>query len=121
MELMIFIIGIAIGIALMLYLGLLERAHGVFHEIEWHDASKEKPTLYEYDTKGYRCIDVIIYDDGDFIVCSYFPDDDAYRYIGEIRFFAYIEELKRTIPPCPMCSGVGINNPISHYANPCNL
>lgn len=119
MDLIIFIIGIVLGIAAMLFLRLLERAHSVFHEIDWHDASRETPTLYEHAKNGYRCIDVIIYDDGDFIVCSYYPDDKMYNYIGgEISFFAYVEELKRTIPPCPVCSGVDINNPISHYANP---
>ena len=120
MDFVIFIIGIVLGIAAMLFLGLLERAHSVFHEIDWHDASKEKPALYAYpDIRGQKGIYVVVcIDSGDFKVSCYLPDQDMYCCAGKVLYFAYVEELRRTIPPCPVCSGVDINNPISHYANP---
>lgn len=119
MNIIAFVIGLAVGILAMAFLFILNSVHQSFHEIEWHDAQKEKPSLYVVEE--VQAVRVLVHTQGGAIVDTwYYVDDDYYECEGKknVMHFAYIDELKHTIPPCPVCSGELLNSP---YANPCSL
>lgn len=120
MNIIAFVIGLVVGILAMAFLFILNSVHQQFHEIEWHDAQKEKPSLYPLSGDP-NAIQVLIHTNKDVIIDSwYYIDCDRYDFEEKesVTHFAYIDELKRTIPPCPVCSGELLNSP---YANPCSL
>lgn len=119
MNIIAFVIGMVVGILAMAFLFILNSVHQHFHEIDWHDAQKEKPSLYVVEE--VQAVRVLVHTQGGAIVDTwYYVDDDYYECEGKknVTHFAYIDELKHTIPPCPVCSGELLNSP---YANPCSL
>lgn len=125
MNIMYLVIGIIIGIVAMAYLAFLNAAHNSFHKIEWHDAQQESPSLYINDDEEPRFVRVLIATKkGCIIDSTYYPDINHYDYElrKNITHFAYIDEIKLTVPPCPVCSGDFLNDPYNpHYAVPSNL
>lgn len=120
-SLIYLVFGIVIGILAMAFLFVLGGVHRSFHEIEWHDAQKEKPSLYINEQGEPRFVRVLIATKKGIIIDSvYYPDFNQYdhEWRENITHFAYIEELKSTIPPCPVCRGDILNNPF--YAYPGN-
>lgn len=120
MNIGIFIAGVFFGILAIAVFILINNRHRTFHEIEWHDAQKEKPSLYIVD-KRYPHIRVLIATKKGVVIDStYYPNIDHYDYEERVNVthFAYIEELKQTIPPCPVCTGAFNDNPLyPSYAN----
>ena len=125
MEMLIFIAGIIIGVVALAFFILVNNCHREFHEIEWHDAQQEKPSLYVEGTDTeFPFVRVLITTKKRIVIDStYYPGIDRYDYEEKknVTHFAYIEEIKRTVPPCPVCSGtVGID-PLNPYAYPGSL
>ncbi len=135
---MYLVIGIVLGVLAMAFLMVLNSFHRQYHEIEWHDAEKEKPTIRPEDgvymlsstprihEKG--CVRLLVYtSEKYFFYAYYWPERDFYSFIGrskredeKIIYFSYVDELLRTIPPCPLCTGVPVNDPCNltyPYAN----
>ena len=122
MDIMIFVFGMVFGIIAMAFLFTLNSVHQSFHEIEWHDAQKEKPS--EYIVPGQNFIHLLIHNkNGAIIDANYYVDDESldYEAWGNVTHFAYIDELKRTIPPCPVCCDIVATNHITPYAFPGSL
>lgn len=125
MNILFFVIGLVSGILCMSFLYALNSVHSTFHEIQWHDASREKPSLYVEDPDtDCPFVRVLITTKKRIVIDStYYPGIDRYDYEEKknVTHFAYIEEIKRTVPPCPVCSGtVGID-PLNPYAYPSPL
>lgn len=119
MDIMIFVFCMVFGIIAMAFLSILNSVHQSFHEIEWHDAQTEKPSLYVVEE--VQAIRVLVHTQGGAIVDTwYFVNDDYYECEGKknVMHFAYIDEVKLTLPPCPVCSGEILNSP---YAYPGSL
>lgn len=112
-----------VGILAMAFLFILNSVHQHFHEIDWHDAQKEKPSLYIVDTRYPHIRVLIVTKKGVVIDSTYYPEINHYDYEERknVTHFAYIEEVKRTIPPCPVCSGTLTDNPFAPYANQSTL
>ena len=121
MEIGIFIAGIVCGIVALAFFILMNNCHRVFHEIEWHDAQREKPSLYVDDAVEPHSIRVLVHSKKGVITDDwYYPDLDKYDFFAnhEVTHFAYIEEVKQTVPPCPVCTASAYDSP---YAVPTTL
>ena len=132
MEMLIFIAGIIIGVVALSFFILVNNCHRTFHEIQWHDAKKEKPTLRVFDKETYygkEAVRLLVYTSENlFFISYYWPDADFFNFIGrdirmneKVLYFAYWDEIKDTIPPCPVCSGAFTDNPFNPYANQSTL
>lgn len=116
---MFFTAGLVTGIACMAFLFILNGIHCRYHEIEWHDAQKERPSQYVIGGVCDLHIRVLIHTvKGVIIDSTYYPDSNHYDYedCANITHFAYIEEIKNTVPSCPVCSGTVAANQLDHYA-----
>ncbi len=122
MQIAIFISGFILGILALVPCILMGKYHRVYHEIEWHDAKKEKPSLYI--VPGQNFIHLLIHNkNGTVIDANYYVDDESFDYEAweNVTHFAYIDEVKLTIPPCPVCSGAFTDDPFNPYANQSTL
>lgn len=115
------VLGIFIGILGMAFLSVLNSVHRQFHEIEWHDAQQENPLFYVEEACEPAYIRVLVCSSKGTITDTwYYPSCDKYDFFRkeEITHFAYIDEVKRTVPPCPVCSGATAVNSYDVHANP---
>ncbi len=119
MSILFFTAGLVTGIICMAFLTLLNAVHSRYHEIEWHDAQKERPSRYVIDEARFPHIRVLIHTAKGVIVDStYYPNSRYYDYEerANVTHFAYIEEIKNTVPPCPVCSGTDAANQLDPHA-----
>lgn len=117
-ELLLIITGFVLGILFLAVIIIFNACHVTeFHEIHWYDAQKEIPSEYVMD--GMNAIHILIHNKrGAIIDCIYYLDKQLCDMEDwkNVTHFAYIEEIKHTVPPCPVCTNQyqapNISNPM---------
>ena len=89
--------------AALAFFVLIHSVGAQFREIEWHDARLEEPTEYMYNHPIIgNCISVLVrYDNGTIHETFWSQENEYYMAIpipNRVTHFAYIEDIKRTIP-----------------------